>query len=106
MATYTVVANINNGDETTAPEDLIFKVYDGDVLIHTTGSANDDPNVSIQSNEVTIVGVPAQTSPNLIRVTAIDLAHNESDKSNYIEVGVTLFYESGFYEAGFYENAS
>ena len=106
MATFTIVANLNNGDETTAPENLIFKVYDGDVLIHTTGTATNDPKVSIQSNEVTIVEVPAPASPNFIRVTAIDEAQNESEKSNYIDLGDPLFYANGFYESGFYQNAS
>ena len=106
MATYTIVGNINQGDETTDPQNLKFKVYDGDVLIHTTGTVANDPSVTLQELEVTIVGVPAQSSPNLISITAIDEAQNESNKSNYIDVGVTLFYENGFYDAGFYENAS
>jgi hypothetical protein len=106
MATFTIVANINSGDETTAAENLVFKVYDRDVLIYTSGSAATDPKVSIQGNEVTLVEVPAPTSPNLIRVTAVDEAQNESEKSNYIDLGDPLFYANGFYESGFYQNAS
>jgi hypothetical protein len=102
----TIVININNGDETTSPTNLFCKVYDNGTLIHTTGKVSDDPNVSYQSGEITIVQVPSTSTPNLITVSIIDEAQNESDESNYIDLGSPLFYASGFYDAGFYANAS
>ena len=104
MATFTLVASINQGDETTVPENLFFKVYDRGVLIHTTGTATDDPTVSIQSNEVIIVQIPSigNPDPKLFTVTQVDEAKNESEQSNEIIIGVSQFYEVGFYEAGFY----
>jgi hypothetical protein len=106
MATFTLVANLNLGDETTSDENLVFRIYDNGTLIHTTGSAATDPNVSIQGNEVTIVQVPSTPTPNLITITAVDEAKNESEQSNYIDLGDPKFYADGFYEAGFYENAT
>jgi hypothetical protein len=103
---FTIVLNINEGDETTIPTNLFCKVYDNGTLIHTTGKVSDDPNVSYQSGQITIVQVPETPTPNLITVTLIDEAQNESKQSNYIDLGNPLFYASGFYESGFYENAS
>jgi len=105
MATFTIVANINNGDETTANENLFFKIYDRGVLIHTTGTVAEDPTVTLQSNEVTIVQIPSQGDPDpkLFTVTQVDEARNESAESNEVIVGISQFYEDGFYEAGFYE---
>lgn len=104
MATFTLVATINLGDETTSSDNLFFKVYDRGELIHTTGTSNNDPNVSIQSNEVTIVLIPSQGDPDpkIFTVAQVDEANNESDKSNEVIIGVSEFYEVGFYEAGFY----
>ena len=105
MATFTLVATINAGDETTTEENLFFKVYDRGVLIHTTGTSVTDPTVSIQSNEVTIVQIPSigNPDPKLFTVTQVDEAKNESDQSNEIIIGVSQFYEEGFYESGFYQ---
>lgn len=104
MATFTLVANINQGDETTSNENLFFKIYDRGVLIHTTGTVADDLTVTLEGTEVTIVQIPSagDPDPKIITVTQVDAAKNESAKSNEVIIGVSLFYESGFYEAGFY----
>ena len=104
MAAFTLVATINQGDETTSEENLFFKVYDRGTLIHTTGTSVNDSTVSIQSNEVTIVQIPSigNPDPKLFTVTQVDEAKNESAESNEIIIGVSEFYEVGFYEPGFY----
>lgn len=104
MASFTIVADINQGDETTASENLIFRIYNNGTLYHTTGTAANDSDVTIVGTTVTITNVPVSGFESYnITVTAIDEAKNESGESNEISVGVLSFYEAGFYEAGFYQ---
>ena len=104
MATFTIVADINQGDETTASENLVFKVYNDGVLYYTTGTATNDSDVTIVGTTVTITNVPVSGFETFnITVTAIDEAKNESGVSNELTVGVISFYAEGFYEPGFYQ---
>ena len=105
MATFTLVANINLGDETTVPSNLFFKIYNSDVLYHTTGKVSEDANVTLVGDVVTIVNIPQTGFENFhLKVTQVDEAQNEGGKSNEISVGPVLsFYEEGFYESGFYQ---
>lgn len=96
----TVVFDIGAGDDITADNDLTFKIYDGAVLHHTTGSVNSDANVSISGSQVTIVAVPATSGQVYnISVASVDEAGNESTKSNTISVTAspgTLIYQNTF----------
>ena len=105
MATFTLVANINLGDETTVPNNLFFKIYSDDKLYYTTGKASEDADVTIVGDVVTIVNIPITGFENFkLKVTQVDEAQNEGSKSNEITVGPVLsFYEEGFYESGFYQ---
>ena len=102
MPTYTVIADIGNGDETTDNNSLFFKIYNNDVLIYTTGNSVDDPDVNIIGTAVTIVFVTAVADTNVITITQVDESHNESNKSNSIVVGSTGMYASGMYASGMY----
>ncbi len=102
---FTITADIVTGDETTQPENLIFKIYNNGVLYYTTGSEVNDSNVSISGNIVTITNIPITGFESFtLSITQVDEAQNEStDRSNEINIGVISFYEEGFYVSGFYQ---
>jgi hypothetical protein len=83
MAYATITVNLNGGDETTLDTDLTYKVYgsaDGyTTAIATLGSATSDPNVSVNAGVATLYcDVGSET---VFKVTTIDEALNESEKS-------------------------
>lgn len=89
MATFTLSADIITGDETTSAENLIYKIYNAEVLYLTTGSHTSDANVTLVGTTVTITNVPQETGI-LYRftITSVDESKNESIKSNVINIQV------------------
>ena len=83
MATFTVTANVELGDDVTASTNLFFKIYNNGILYHTTGTSVDDADVTLVGDVVTIVNVPIEGSATYaFTITQIDEANNESDESN------------------------
>ena len=108
MATFTVTADIELGDDVTTSTNLFFKIYNNGILYHTTGTSVDDADVTLVGDIVTIVNVPVIGSPTYVfTITQIDEANNESDPSNQetlsLPVGSWLVYEEGVFELGMYE---
>lgn len=100
---FTIKANIAAGDETTAPENLIFKIYNNGVLYYTTGSSSSDADVSILGSVVTIINVPITGFEEFtLTIAQVDEANNESIASNEKYISVISFYEEGFYAPGFF----
>lgn len=85
-------ADINGGDAVTSKENLFFRVYNGNTLIHTTGQVNADGDVSYDTaagkeDEVIINNIPSSPSTTYnISVAAVDEAGNEATKSNVIAI--------------------
>ena len=108
MATFTVTANIELGDDVTESTNLFFKIYNSGILYHTTGTSVDDADVTLVGDIVTIVNVPISGSTTYaFTITQIDEAQNESDENNEKQItpgGQTyLMYEEGVFELGMYE---
>ena len=104
MATFTIVADIGSGDETSLSPSLFYKIYNDGILYYTSGTANNDANVSLAGTTVTIINVPKTGfSTYNITIAAVDEAHNESDnESNEITLGVITLFEEGLFEPGLF----
>ena len=75
MATIRITAT-GLGDDSTALNDLIFKIYNGatDALIHTTGSHTTDADVTVTGTTVVItnVDVGALGAGDTVKIAATD----------------------------------
>lgn len=95
MALLTFVGDIGAGDETSANDKLIFKIYNNGVLFYTSGDASSDITVSLSGSIVTIIEVPITAGTYNFRMTATDEAGNEQGtKSN--EQTITIVEVTGF----------
>ena len=74
------------GDNQTADENLIFRIYDDGSLIDTTGSATNDPNVTLDGSDIEITLNLSDATSYLISVAEVDEAGNEGPRSNEINI--------------------
>ena len=86
-ATWTFVADILAGDETSADNDLTYRIYNKGKLYHTVGSHTSDANVTNVIGTVTIINVPLVSGVNYkFTITSVDERNNESVLSNIKDV--------------------
>ena len=106
MATFTLVANIATGDETTIGINLTYKIYNSGVLFLTVGSHTSDSNVTLVGKTVTIRNVVREDSTSYsFTISQVDEAGNEALISNNINItsgGGDGMYASGMYASGMY----